>query len=169
MQNLQEVSNATEIPVGMAEMRVTNHPDSCLTTQLLGSGIAVAIYDPAARVGGMLHFLLPNWEISKKSAMENPALFANSGIPQLYRRCYKLGAEKERLACYLVGGGDVMDQTGNFKLGQDNRAAAVDILSKNGVTVTGEWTGKTECRMVRLFIGDGRLVIKSNTGDEFGT
>ena len=121
------------------------------------------------RVGGMLHFLLPRWEISKKSAMDNPATFADSGIPQLYRRCYKFGAEKERMLCYIVGGADVMDKTGAFGLGKDNVQTAIDVLNKNGVKITDQWTGGNEGRHVRLRISDGKISVKTNLGDELNS
>lgn len=169
MSTVQAAKPNEELSLGLAEIRVTNHPDSVLTTYVLGSGVAVTVYDPVARVGGMLHFLLPRWSICKKSAMENPATFADSGIPQLYRRCYKFGAEKERMVCYVAGGADVMDRTGSFGLGKDNVRAAIDVLKKNGVEITGEWTGGNEGRYVRLRISDGKFSVKTNLGDEFST
>ena len=34
-------------------------PEDVLITYALGSCVGVAIYDPVARVGGLLHYMLP--------------------------------------------------------------------------------------------------------------
>ena len=47
------------VVVGVADCHVTSDPANVLVTYALGSCIAVAIYDPVARVGGLLHFMLP--------------------------------------------------------------------------------------------------------------
>ena len=50
--------------VGMADCQISRPPDQVLVTYALGSCIAVAMHDPVARVGGMLHFMLPESSIS---------------------------------------------------------------------------------------------------------
>ena len=47
------------VVVGVADCQVTNDVSNVLITYALGSCIAVSIYDPVARVGGLLHFMLP--------------------------------------------------------------------------------------------------------------
>jgi len=63
----------------------------------LGSCIAVAIYDAVAGVAGMLHFMLPESSIDPDRARERPYMFADTGIPRLFRAAYQRGAEKERI------------------------------------------------------------------------
>lgn len=155
------MSRANEILVDGAEIKVSNDPTMCLKTPSLGSGVAVMVYDPEVHVGGVLHFLMPAWEIDKQQAVENPSLFGNSGIPQLYRRCYKFGADKSRMKCYLVGGADVLDPTRRFLPGQNNLDAAKKMLEQNGVTVNEEWTGGQDSRVARLFNDDGRIVVET--------
>ena len=150
--------------VEMADLKVTNDPTTSLVTSTLGSGVAVAVYDPQVRVGGMLHFILPEWEINKKQAQDNPSIFANCGIPNLYRRCYKLGADKARMKCYVVGGADVIDGSKTFSPGQANLKAALEILKQNGVTPAEQWVGGTACRVIRLFPDDGRVEIETRDG-----
>ena len=47
------------IKVGMADLKVAHAPDS-LTTLGLGSCIGLTLYDPVAKVGGLVHFMLPS-------------------------------------------------------------------------------------------------------------
>ena len=150
-----------ETKVGLAESHVTNDSKACLVASMISSGVVVAIYDPEVKVGGMLHYLLPDKDINFAKAMENPSLFANSGIPNLYRQCYRLGAKKERIICCLVGGADLINPSGMFTPGEDNHEGAVDVLGRNGVSPWKEWIGGWERRCVRLFLSDGRVVVES--------
>ena len=48
------------IIVGVSDMKVSNDANASLITYSLGSCIGVVIYDPAVKVGGLLHFMLPD-------------------------------------------------------------------------------------------------------------
>ena len=58
--------------VGVGDGQVTNDPDHTLVTYALGSCIAVLIHDPLTRVGGLLHFMLPESSIDASKAEKNP-------------------------------------------------------------------------------------------------
>lgn len=82
------------IVVGISDFKASPNSSDVLITYALGSCIAVVVYDPHARVGGMLHFMLPNASLDAVKARENPCMFADTGIPLLFKACYQLGAEK---------------------------------------------------------------------------
>ena len=75
-----------------ADFQVSNDPRVTLVTYSLGSCIGVAIWDPTARVSGILHYMLPDSSISPEKAKTGPAMFADTGIPRLFRDAYALGA-----------------------------------------------------------------------------
>src|SRR5436305_4658403 len=102
------------VVVGVADCRVTSDVSNVLITYALGSCIAVAIYDPVAKVGGLLHFMLPESGIDPEKARTNPYMFADTGIPLLFRRSYQRGAAKQRLVIDIAGGAQVMDEGGVF-------------------------------------------------------
>lgn len=158
----------TEFEIGAGDINVTNLPTSRLITELIGSNVAVAVYDPEAKVAGLLQFLLPHFKLDKHSALKNPAVFADTGIPQLYRRCYKLGAEKERMRCYLVGGADVIDRSGSYHPGAENVRSALDVLTRNGVRVERQWIGGNVSRRLELSAADGRIRVFSVSREEVG-
>ncbi len=83
--------------VGISDMKVSNDLEAVLVTYSLGSCIGVAVYDAVARVGGLLHYLLPDSKLSPEKAQKNPYMFANTGIPALFKAAYKLGAKKQRM------------------------------------------------------------------------
>ena len=148
------------IVVGMADCQIGKSHDQVLVTYALGSCIAVAIHDPAAGVGGMLHYMLPESAISPAKASENPYMFADTGIPLLFRRAYDHGAEKRRLVVWVTGGAQVMDSEGVFNIGKRNYLALRKILWKAGVLVHAEDVGGNASRTVRLEVGSGRFWLR---------
>ena len=146
-----------EIVVAIADCRISNNPDTVLVTHALGSCIAVAVYDPEARVAGLLHFMLPESAIDPTKANGRPYLFADTGIPLLFHAAYALGAEKKRIGVHLVGGAQVMDPEGVFNVGKRNYLASRKVLWAAGVMVRGEAVGGNVSRTVRLEVAGGRL------------
>jgi len=48
-----------DLVVGISDLKVSSNPADSMITYALGSCIAVAVYAPAAKVGGLLHYMLP--------------------------------------------------------------------------------------------------------------
>ena len=154
-----------EIVVGISDLKVSNNVDDVLVTFALGSCVGVVIYDPVAKVGGMLHYMLPDSTLDADKAREKPAMFADTGIPLLFKSCYKLGAEKKRMSVKVVGGASILDDTNYFRIGQKNVMALRKIFWKNNVLINKEDTGKNCNRTVRLHIASGQVFVKSSGGD----
>jgi chemotaxis protein CheD len=146
--------------VGVADCRVSNDPESVLVTYALGSCIAVMIHDPAARVGGLLHFMLPESGLDRAKAKENPYMFADSGIPLLFHSAYQLGAEKRRIVVTAAGGAQMMDQQGVFNIGKRNYLSMRKILWKAGVLIHAEDIGGLVSRTVRLDVASGQVLMR---------
>lgn len=149
--------SASAIVVGIADCKLSAEPGSALVTYALGSCIAVVIHDPVSRVGGLLHFMLPESSIDAEKAARNPFMFADTGIPLLFRRSYEMGAEKRRLIVRAAGGAQVMDPEGVFNIGKRNCLALRKILWKAGVMLHAETTGGQTSRTIRLEIDTGKL------------
>jgi chemotaxis protein CheD len=148
------------VVVGVADCQISKSRDQVLVTYALGSCIAVAIHDPVAGVGGLLHYMLPESAISPAKAGENPYMFADTGIPLLFRRAYEYGAEKRRLVVRVAGGAQVMDSEGIFNIGKRNYLALRKVLWKAGVLVQAEDVGGNVPRTVRLEVGSGRFWLR---------
>jgi chemotaxis protein CheD len=148
------------LTVGVGDCKVSNGAESVLATYALGSCIAVAIHDPVAAVGGLLHFMLPESSLNPDKASQNPFMFADTGIPLLFHAAYQLGAEKRRLVVRAAGGAQVMDENGVFNIGKSNHLALRKILWKAGVMIHGEEIGGTTSRTVRLEVATGRFLIR---------
>ncbi len=150
----------TPLTVGVGDCRVSREPDSALVTYALGSCIAVMIHDKQAGVGGLLHFMLPESNIDTEKAARQPFMFADTGIPLLFRMAYELGADKRRLSVVVAGGSQMMDPEGAFNIGKRNYMAMRKIFWKAGVLVQAEEIGGGVSRTVRLEVGTGKIFMR---------
>lgn len=150
--------------VGVADCKVTDEPAE-LVTFALGSCIAVVIWDPEAKVGGLLHFMLPESAVDRETqGRANPYRYADTGTPLLFRQAYEKGAEKRRLQVRLAGGASVVDTGGVFNIGRRNHAAVRKILWRAGVLVHAEDVGGSVSRTVRLDVATGRCTVSEPSG-----
>jgi len=149
-----------DLVVDIADCQVSNDPQVELVTYSLGSCIGVAIWDPETRVGGMIHYMLPESSLSQEKAKANPAMFADSGIPVLFRSAYELGATKKRVVVKVAGGSSLLDDNGTFNIGKRNYASLRKIFWKNGVLIDSEHVGGQLSRTLRMNLGTGRTTIK---------
>ena len=153
-----------DLIVGISDLKVSNNPGDILVTFALGSCIAVAIYDPLAKVGGLLHYMLPDSNLDLNKAQAQPGMFADTGVPLLFKSCYRLGAEKKRIIVKVAGGASILDDTNFFRIGQKNITALRKIFWKNNVMIEAEDTGSNYNRTVRLDLSNGKFLIKSSMG-----
>jgi len=153
----------SRIVIGIGELAVTDNPHAVVVTHALGSCVAVCLWDSEAHVGGMLHFLLPDSKVNPLRAQQQPATFADLGIPLLFQAAYKIGAVKQRCVVRLVGGADVtgVQGQGMLEVGRRNQVAAKNLLWRNGVLIKAERLGGSEPRNVTLAVGTGGLRITS--------
>jgi chemotaxis protein CheD len=155
--------------VGIGEAAIESGPDGVIVTHALGSCIAVCIYDPVARIGGLLHFLLPDSNINQLRAQTQPLAFADTGIPLLFQTAYAKGLNKKSCIVRLVGGAELTEGSkAAIGVGKRNTLAARNLLWRNSVLVKGEAIGGTTARTVTLYLEDGRIEI-SNGRDLIGT
>jgi chemotaxis protein CheD len=146
--------------IGVADMAVSSQVEETLITYSLGSCIAVITYDPVVKVGGILHFMLPEATMDMEKAKRKPAMFADSGIPLLFKQSYQLGATKKSTIVRIAGGSQIMDENGVFNIGKRNYLAMRKIFWRNNVLITSEHVGGSVSRTVRLEIATGRVLVK---------
>ena len=127
----------------------------------LGSCVAVTLWDPEARVGGLAHIILPSAPPGRADAPERYAL---TSVPLLARRVTALGAEPSRLVATLSGGAAMfaaLQPPGSIQTGERNVLAAHAALRELGVVVRGEWVGGEFGRSVRFDVGTGVVTVSS--------
>lgn len=154
----------SDIVIGIADLKFSNNTNDVLVTYALGSCIAVAIYDPAAKVAGLLHYMLPDSSLDAVKARATPGMFADTGIPLLFKTCYNMGADKRRIIVKVAGGASILDNTNYFRIGEKNIMALRQIFWRNKVFIDSEDTGENYNRTLRLDVADGKVVVKSSSG-----
>ncbi len=154
-------ATANRLVVGIGAMEVTADPAASIITHGLGSCIGVAIFDPVARVGGLLHYMLPEGREHPEKAAATPLIFGDLGIPRLFKAAYALGAVKQRTIVKIAGGASLIDGAGLFNVGKRNFLLARKLMWKNGVTLTAEDVGGAVSRTVELEMATGRLFVTS--------
>lgn len=151
-----------KIIVGVADMKVSNDPEAVLVTHSLGSCIGLAIYDPVAKVGGILHYMLPESSLDGRKAEKNPYMFGDTGIPLLFKEAYKYGAKKNRLKVIVVGGSQILDQKGFFNIGKRNHLILRKMFWKNNVMPNFEEVGGSVNRTLKLELETGQAWLKTS-------
>lgn len=150
--------------VSVADMRISANEGDILVTHALGSCLGVAVHDPVAKVGGLLHVMLPLSSIDPKKAIENPFMFVDTGVPRLFIECYKAGAQKSRMVVKVAGGASVHgdEKDDKFQIGKRNFIILRKILWQNGVLIKAYDVGGTASRTMSLEIGSGEVIVRSN-------
>lgn len=153
------------ITIDIADFQTSNDPNAVLVTYALGSCIAVILYDPVKRVGGMIHYMLPNSQTSPDKANSKPAMFADTGVPMLFGKMYEMGCSKENIVVKVAGGGALYDDKGMFNIGKRNYTVLRKIFWKNNIIIASEDVGGRKSRTAKLKIATGEVIIKSQ-GEE---
>lgn len=150
-----------EVPVGLGRVAVVG-ADRTIAVHGLGSCVAVVLHDPDARVGGVVHVVLPFTALARDRS--NPARFAETAVPHLIGEMEREGGVRERLTARLVGGARMFAALmvpGTVHIGERNAVACRRALDEADVPVIGEALGGERGRSLRFDVGAGKLVIWS--------
>lgn len=129
-------------------------------TTILGSCIAVGLWDDEREVGGINHFMLPH----QPSTLGPSDRFANFAMPRLLDKLLMAGARENRLRAKVFGGACVLGigATGEH-LGLKNRHAAIAFLTEHRIPVVAEETGGEVGRKLIFHTNDGVVLLKRLT------
>ena len=149
------------IKVGMADLKVAKAPDT-LTTLGLGSCIGLTLYDPVKKVGGLVHYMLP--DSTKLKNNTNIAKFGDTGIRELLKQILAIGANQRRLVSKIAGGACMFETSGLSSIGNvgaRNAEQAKLVLKQLGIPLVAEDTGLNYGRTVELDCNTGDFLIES--------
>ena len=131
----------------------------CRVTTVLGSCVAVGLWDPTSGVGGVNHFLLP------LGSDPLSARFGNVAVPTLIREVVAAGARRRTLQAKLFGGACVLrafkGSGAGMHLGQKNVEVARQILIDEGIPVTAEDVDGERGRKLIFQTHDGAAWVRS--------
>jgi chemotaxis protein CheD len=155
--SLLDRTTRDRLVVGVADLAVSKDATKSIVTYALGSCIGVTVYDPVAKIGGMLHFMLPDSTVSPDKAAANPAMFGDLGVPLLFQKVTELGARRERLIVCAAGGAEVLADDGHFRIGNRNRTILRKIFWKQNLLLSADETGGQHSRTMTLRLSDGSI------------
>lgn len=155
--------DGNKIIVRIAEMSVVTSRLGALSTHALGSCIGLTVFDPLARVGGMLHFMLPSPAAGSDGSRIDvgPHGYGSTAVPALFRAAYALGADKERMIVCAAGGADRIGGEDGLRIGARNFAMLRKLLFKNGIKIAAADVGGDVSRNMTLDLTTGAVDITS--------
>jgi chemotaxis protein CheD len=124
-----------------------------LVSTILGSCIAVCLWDDTARIAGINHYLLPSDPLRGQSDLR----YGNAAIERLVGEIVSAGAMTQRLVAKIVGGASILGSspTARQSIGDQNAAVARQILQKHGIAISAEQTGGPRGRKLLFHTGTG--------------
>lgn len=131
---------------------------------LLGSCVAVILYDRAGKLGALAHVVLPD----SRGAADHPGKYADTAIPAMLAELRgRAGpAVNGRLTARLVGGAAMFQTSQPVSIGTANREASERILAALGVPIVGRDLGGEAGRRVVFDTATGVLTIRTPGGSE---
>lgn len=151
-----------ELKVGIGDMKFARG-DSRIITYALGSCIGITFYDPAIRLGGLLHIMLPN-----RVDSNDPKVFkyADSGIRETIRKLTAFGMLKSRTIVKIAGGAKMFEMKGSGNtdfgnIGQRNAAMVKKVLMEEKMRISAEDIGGAYARTMLINVANGDVVIRT--------
>jgi chemotaxis protein CheD len=152
---------------------ITIHPgeyfatkDDTIISTVLGSCVAVGLFDSQARAGGLNHFMLPG-ESGRIDLIKSPnAKYGMYAMELLINDLMKLGAKKASLSAKVFGGGSVLRFAGGggYKIPANNIDFAFEYLREEGIPVIASDVGGKEPRKIFFFAQSGKVLLKRIAG-----
>ncbi len=126
------IQNKETLGIIGGEFAITYDHDDLPITTLLGSCVAVMLYDSALGVKGMNHFLLPT-----SCAQGTSCRFGLYAMETMLNEMYRLGCRKENLTAKIAGGATILHDLSD-SIGERNVAFARQFCRSEGIRIVAE-------------------------------
>ncbi len=141
--------------IHVGEIHIGARPTEINT--ILGSCVAVCLYDKIQRIGGMNHYLVPLWN---ENGLQSPK-YGNISIPRLIESMENIGCHRSNMEAKVFGGGNVIDiKQEDMMIGRKNILIAKEILREYGISITAEDTGGNRGRRILMRSDTGKIFLK---------
>jgi chemotaxis protein CheD len=144
------------------QMHFGHHPASLRT--LLGSCVAVTLWHPAKRIGGMCHYLLPTRQ--RKAGDETDGRYGDEAIAAMVLQLRKARTEPQEYLAHLYGGADTMPEGSQlkFNVGERNIEQGWSLIDHWGFQLQGVDVGEDVPRTVTLTLATGEVEMRRGIG-----
>jgi chemotaxis protein CheD len=114
-------------------------------TTILGSCVAVCLWDRYLGIGGINHYMLPTWNGMELASPK----YGNIAIERLTERMLQLGCKKNNLVAKVFGGGEVITvSSSSMHIGERNVMVAEEMLMEQNIPIIGRSTGGKNGRKI---------------------
>lgn len=145
--------NSTFIHVG--QIHIDTAPGAIST--VLGSCVAVCLYDRNLGIGGMNHYLLPFWN---GNGLQTPK-FGNISIPKMIEQMMEHGSTHKTLEAKVFGGASMnIGNSDSMMIGEKNILVAREILKEYKIAIVAEDIGGQNGRKIQFDIERGKVLMK---------
>lgn len=131
------------VSVIQGDYAVSADPAVMMST-VLGSCIAVCLYDPVKGIGGMNHFLLA----VAQDAQTRDLKYGINAMELLINRMLRAGAVRDNLQAKLFGGARMTNHAKD--IGKGNAKFAEDFLQKEGINCVSASLGGEKARRIQF-------------------
>ena len=145
------------VRVNIGEVATSAEP--CDMDTVLGSCVAVCLYDPARRVGGMNHILLPGRDLNRASSR-----YGIHAMELLINEVMRRGGDRRRLVAKAFGGANVLRGMNQMPIGDHNALFVREFLSTERIPLVAERLGGKQAVLVRFRTDTGKAVVHSVDG-----
>jgi chemotaxis protein CheD len=133
-------------------------------TTILGSCVAVCLWDRYLGIGGINHYMLPTWNGMELASPK----YGNIAIERLTERMLQLGCKKNNLVAKVFGGGEVITvSSSSMHIGERNIMVAEEMLQDQNIPIIGRSTGGKNGRKIIFNTHTGEVLqcyIKNSMG-----
>ena len=135
-----------------AALYAESEPTQVIT--ILGSCVAVCLWDPVLEIGGINHFMLPLWN---GQGLASPR-YGNIAIEKLISSMEYMGSKKINLKAKIFGGAEVIE-TGikQFHIGKRNIELAKEVLKNENIPIISSSLGGKLGRKILFFTQTGEV------------
>jgi chemotaxis protein CheD len=126
---------------------------------ILGSCVAICLWHPVKREGGMCHYMLPS-RGSRKDYSNLDGRYADEAWELFRREIIKTGTKPSDYVTKLFGGASMFDNLSTMQMGARNIEVARKIVAENNLKVASENMGGNKSRRVHFEIWSGNVWLK---------
>lgn len=125
-----------------------------MVTTVLGSCVAVCLYDETAGIGGINHYMLPFWNGNELASPK----YGNIAIESLIKKLERLGASKANMVAKVFGGANQLNHT--VGVGNRNIKIAQEMLEELKIKIVAKSVGGEKGRKINFNTSTGEVFMK---------
>ncbi len=135
------------------QLHVSVTPSEIVT--VLGSCIAVCLFDTKNKISGMNHYLLPLWNGNGLKSLK----YGNISIERLIEAMQAVGADHKNIEAKIFGGA-MLNINEEISVAPRNISVAIDMLKHYRIPLIAQDVGGNRGRKVIFSNEDGSVYVK---------